>query len=74
MKKLAELADNIYRYNLKGSNHLSPIKLAIIFKKNHLKIIDDIILDLQCEKSHTSFELMGLSGYSIMRSGNVQSL
>lgn len=74
MKKLAELADSIYRYNLKGSHRLSSIKIAIIFKKNHHQIIDEIIADLQCEKSHASFELMGVSGYSIMRSGNVQGL
>jgi DNA-binding transcriptional regulator GbsR (MarR family) len=74
MKKLLELANNINSYNFKGTNRLSPIKLAIIFKKKHALIIDEIITDLQCEKSHASFELMGLSGYTIMRSSKIQGV
>lgn len=48
MKKLIELADNITSYNFKGTNRLSPIKLTIIFKKNHAAIADEIVKDLQC--------------------------
>lgn len=74
MKNLTELASQINNYNLKGSSRLSPIKLAIIYEKNHQGVVEEITNDLQCEKSHASFELMGLSGYSIMRSGNVQGM
>lgn len=74
MKKLVELAENINSYNFKGGSRLSPIKLAIVYKKNHTPIIDEISADLQCEKTHASFELMGLSGYTIMRSCAVPGL
>lgn len=55
MNKLVELAQMIHRYNLKGSIRLAPIKLVIIYKKIHQPIVNDIINDMQCEKTNTSF-------------------
>ena len=55
MKKLVELAEKINSYNFKGGSRLTPIKLAIVYKKNHAAIIDEISADLQCEKINASF-------------------
>ena len=55
MNHLVELAHNIQRYNLKGSVRLAPIKLAILYKKIHQPIVDNIINDMRCEKTNTSF-------------------
>lgn len=39
MNKLIELARHVNNYNLKGSSHLSPIKLAVLYKKTQMGIV-----------------------------------
>lgn len=39
MQKLVELASHVNNYNLKGTSHLSPIKLAVLYKKTQIGIV-----------------------------------
>lgn len=48
MHKLVELAKHVNSYNLKGSSHLSPIKLAVLYKKTQMAIVEGIVSELQC--------------------------
>jgi hypothetical protein len=74
MNKLVELAENINSYNLKGSSRLAPLRLALLYRKRHLPLVEQLTREMQGEKVHAALELMGLSGYQILRSGNVHGL